>query len=144
MGGTDAGRSGLQKLSRSKRPRATTPALGAALTVTRQDGTQEAAYFHAANPGPRRLVTADFRTEDGRAKVRALVVDADILIENLQKSRGLAKFGLDYASLAALNSRLIYCSITGFLDRPGPYAHRAGYDYIISGHVGADVHHRAG
>jgi len=101
--------------------------------VTRQDGTQEAAYFHAANRG-KASVTADFRTEDGRAKVRALVVDADILIENF-KVGGLAKFGLDYASLAALNSRLIYCSITGF-GQTGPYAHRAGYDYIIQGMSG--------
>ncbi|MCL1628308.1 MULTISPECIES: CaiB/BaiF CoA transferase family protein [Roseinatronobacter] len=101
--------------------------------VTRQDGTQEAAYFHAANRG-KASVTADFRTEDGRDKVRALVADADILIENF-KVGGLAKFGLDYASLAALNPRLIYCSITGF-GQTGPYAHRAGYDYIIQGMSG--------
>ncbi|MBN2761300.1 MAG: CoA transferase, partial [Rhodobacteraceae bacterium] len=101
--------------------------------VTREDGTREAAYFHAANRG-KSSVTADFRTEEGRAKVRALVADADIVIENF-KLGGLAKYGLDYASLSALNPALIYCSITGF-GQTGPYAHRAGYDYIIQGMSG--------
>jgi crotonobetainyl-CoA:carnitine CoA-transferase CaiB-like acyl-CoA transferase len=101
--------------------------------VTRDDGTQEAAYFHATNRG-KRSVTADFRTEAGRAKVLALVSDADILIENF-KVGGLARYGLDYASLSALNPALIYCSITGF-GQTGPYASRAGYDYIIQGMSG--------
>jgi crotonobetainyl-CoA:carnitine CoA-transferase CaiB-like acyl-CoA transferase len=101
--------------------------------VTRADGSREAAYFHAANRG-KASVTADFRTEEGRAKVRALVSDADIVIENF-KVGGLAKYGLDYLSLSALNPRLIYCSITGF-GQTGPYAHRAGYDYIIQGMSG--------
>ncbi len=101
--------------------------------VTREGGTEEAAYFHAANRG-KASVVADFRTEEGRAKVRALIADADILIENF-KVGGLAKYGLDYASLSALNPRLIYCSITGF-GQTGPYAHRAGYDYIIQGMSG--------
>jgi crotonobetainyl-CoA:carnitine CoA-transferase CaiB-like acyl-CoA transferase len=101
--------------------------------VTRADGTQEAAYFHSTNRG-KASVTADFTTVEGQAKVRALVADADVVIENF-KVGGLAKYGLDYASLSALNPRLIYCSITGF-GQTGPYAHRAGYDYIIQGMSG--------
>mgnify|MGYP000323480758 CR=1 FL=1 len=67
-------------------------------------------------------------------ELRRLVRDADILIENF-KVGGLAKYGLDYASLAKENPQLIYCSITGF-GQTGPYAHRAGYDYIIQGMSG--------
>jgi crotonobetainyl-CoA:carnitine CoA-transferase CaiB-like acyl-CoA transferase len=66
--------------------------------------------------------------------VRDLIEDADILIENF-KVGGLRKYGLDYDSLKALNPRLIYCSVTGF-GQDGPYAHRAGYDYIIQGMSG--------
>lgn len=95
-----------------------------------RDGDRSAAYFHAANRG-KRSVTADFRTPEGQAKVRALVAGADVVIENF-KVGGLTKYELDYASLAALNPRLIYCSVTGF-GQTGPYAHRAGYDYIIQG-----------
>ena len=95
-----------------------------------RDGDRSAAYFHAANRG-KRSVTADFRTDEGQALVRDLVANADVLIENF-KVGGLAKYGLDYASLAALNPRLIYCSITGF-GQDGPYAHRPGYDFIIQG-----------
>ena len=98
-----------------------------------REGVPEAAYFHATNRG-KSSVTADFRTEAGLAKTRALIADADIVIENF-KLGGLAKFGLDYASLAADHPRLIYCSITGF-GQTGPYAHRAGYDYIIQGMSG--------
>ena len=92
-----------------------------------------AAYFHSCNRG-KKSVTIDFRTPEGQAQVRELVRDADILIENF-KVGGLEKYGLDYASLAALNPGLIYCSITGF-GQTGPYAHRAGYDYIIQGMSG--------
>ena len=98
-----------------------------------RDGTPVAAYFHSANRG-KRSVTADFRTPEGQARVKALLADADILIENF-KVGGLAKYGLDYASLKAQFPRLIYCSITGF-GQDGPYAHRAGYDYIIQGMSG--------
>ena len=101
--------------------------------VDREDGSRDAAYFHAANRG-KASVTADFTTAEGQAKVRALVASADVVIENF-KVGGLAKYGLDYASLSALNPRLIYCSITGF-GQTGPYAHRAGYDYIIQGMSG--------
>ena len=94
---------------------------------------QSAAYFHGANRG-KRSVAADFRTPQGRARVQDLVRSADVVIENF-KVGGLAKYGLDYASLAKINPRLIYCSITGF-GQTGPYAHRAGYDFIIQGMSG--------
>ena len=96
-------------------------------------GETTAAYFHAANRG-KSSVTADFRTEEGRDLILRLVKDADVLIENF-KVGGLAKYHLDYASLSAVNPRLVYCSITGF-GQTGPYAHRAGYDYIIQGMSG--------
>lgn len=98
-----------------------------------RDGTAEAAYFHATNRG-KSSVTADFRTPEGQEKVRALVSGADVLIENF-KVGGLKKYGLDYNSLASLNPGLVYCSITGF-GQTGPYATRAGYDYIIQGMSG--------
>jgi len=91
---------------------------------------RDAAYFHACNRGKRSIV-ADFRTEEGQEIVRRLVADADILIENF-KVGGLAKYGLDYDSLKEINPKLIYCSITGF-GQDGPYAHRAGYDFMIQG-----------
>ena len=97
------------------------------------EGEEAAAYFHATNRG-KRSVICDFRTPEGQAFVRALVADADILIENF-KVGGLAKYGLDYESLRQVNPRLIYCSVTGF-GQTGPYAHRAGYDYIIQGMSG--------
>ena len=98
-----------------------------------RDGDRSAAYFHATNRG-KSSVTCDFRTAEGQAMVRRLVADADVLIENF-KVGGLAKYGLDHASLRAVNPRLIYCSITGF-GQTGPYAHRAGYDFIIQGMAG--------
>lgn len=98
--------------------------------VTWADGTQDAAYYHATNRG-KRSVIADFATPEGQALVRELVADADVLIENF-KLGGLAKYGLDYASLSAINPRLVYCSITGF-GQDGPYAPRAGYDFIVQG-----------
>jgi len=98
-----------------------------------REGDRSAAYFHAANRG-KTSVIADFRTEEGRQTVRDLVADADILIENF-KLGGLAKYDLDWPSLRQVNPRLIYCSITGF-GQTGPYAHRAGYDYIIQGLCG--------
>ena len=98
-----------------------------------REGDRSAAYVHACNRG-KKSVTADFRAPEGQVFVRDLVRDADILIENF-KVGGLAKYGLDYASLREVNPRLIYCSITGF-GQDGPYAHRAGYDYIIQGMSG--------
>ena len=94
---------------------------------------RSAAYFHATNRG-KKSVTVDFRTPGGQETVRRLVTGADVVIENF-KVGGLAKYGLDYAALSALNPRLICCSITGF-GQTGPYAHRAGYDFIIQGMAG--------
>ena len=99
----------------------------------KHDGEESAAYFHCCNRG-KKSVVIDFRTPEGQAQVRDLVADADVVIENF-KVGGLAKYGLDYASLSALNPRLIYCSITGF-GQTGPYAQRAGYDYIVQGMSG--------
>ncbi len=98
-----------------------------------REGETTAAYFHAANRG-KRSVICDFRTPEGQEFVRELIAEADILIENF-KVGGLAKYGLDYDSLRAVNPRLIYCSVTGF-GQDGPYAHRAGYDYIVQGMSG--------
>lgn len=98
-----------------------------------QGGERSAAYFHATNRG-KRSVTVDFRTPEGQDTVRRLIADADVVIENF-KVGGLAKYGLDYDSLRQVNPRLIYCSITGF-GQDGPYAHRAGYDFIIQGMAG--------
>ena len=94
---------------------------------------RSAAYFHSTNRG-KKSVRVDISTEDGQAQVRDLLKDADILIENF-KVGGLAKYGLDYASLQAAFPKLVYCSITGF-GQTGPYAHRPGYDFIIQGMSG--------
>ncbi|HSH57721.1 MAG TPA: CaiB/BaiF CoA-transferase family protein [Halomonas sp.] len=87
-----------------------------------------AAYYLCANRGKHSLAV-DIASEEGQALVRKLAEGADILLENF-KVGGLAKYGLDYASLHTLNPRLIGCSITGF-GQDGPYAHRAGYDFMI-------------
>ena len=97
------------------------------------EGERAAAYFHCCNRGKRSIV-ADFSTEVGRDIVRRLAQRADVLIENF-KVGGLKKFGLDYESLRELNPRLVYCSVTGF-GQTGPYAERAGYDFLIQGMSG--------
>ena len=96
-------------------------------------GELSAGYFHATNRG-KRSVAVDFESEEGQATIRRLASHADVLLENF-KVGGLAKYGLDYGSLAALNPRLIYCSVTGF-GQDGPYRHRAGYDFMIQGMSG--------
>jgi crotonobetainyl-CoA:carnitine CoA-transferase CaiB-like acyl-CoA transferase len=88
------------------------------------------AYFHSANRG-KRSIEMDFETGEGRRIVRKLAARSDVLIENF-KVGGLAKFGLDYKSLAPECPRLIYCSVTGF-GQDGPYAKRAGYDLMAQG-----------
>ena len=89
-----------------------------------------AAYFLSCNRG-KKSAAIDFGRREGAALVRKLAAEADVLIENF-KVGGLEKFGLDAASLRAANRRLVYASITGF-GQDGPYADRAGYDYIIQG-----------
>ena len=95
---------------------------------------QGAAYFHACNRG-KQSVSVDFTQAEGQAKVRDMVREADIVIENF-KVGSLTRYGLDHTSLLVVNPRLITCSITGF-GQTGPYAPRAGYDYIIQAMGGA-------
>ena len=96
--------------------------------VEREQGDREAAYYHAANRG-KRSVVADFKNADDLRRVRELAAGADVVLENF-KTGTLARFGLDFASLEALNPRLVYCSITGF-GQTGPRAREAGYDFVI-------------
>ena len=88
------------------------------------------AYFHSANRG-KRSIEVDFDSDEGRRIIHKLAARSDVLIENF-KVGGLAKFGLDYKSLAPECPRLIYCSVTGF-GQDGPYAKRAGYDLMAQG-----------
>ena len=90
----------------------------------------ESAYFLGTNRG-KRSVTLNMADTQGQQVIRELVADCDVLIENF-KVGALARYGLDYESLRPLNSRLVYCSITGF-GQDGPYAHKAGYDFMIQG-----------
>ncbi|MFR0715280.1 CoA transferase [Pseudomonas putida] len=94
------------------------------------ESTGEAAYYLSANRN-KRSVTIDFTQPEGQRLVRELAAKSDIVIENF-KVGGLAAYGLDYLSLKAVNPRLIYCSVTGF-GQTGPYAKRAGYDFMIQG-----------
>ncbi|WP_285422712.1 CaiB/BaiF CoA-transferase family protein [Pseudomonas sp. efr-133-TYG-103a] len=96
----------------------------------RGENTSEAAYYLSANRN-KHSVTVDFTRPEGQKLVRELAARSDIVIENF-KVGGLKAYGLDYASLQAQNPRLIYCSITGF-GQTGPYAKRAGYDFMIQG-----------
>ena len=92
--------------------------------------TQEAAYYLGTNRN-KRSVTCDIAQPAGQALIRELVTRCDVFVENF-KVGDMARYGLDYASLKALNPRLVYCSVTGF-GQNGPYAERAGYDYAIQG-----------
>jgi crotonobetainyl-CoA:carnitine CoA-transferase CaiB-like acyl-CoA transferase len=89
-----------------------------------------AAYFHSCNRG-KRSIAVDFETPEGQDLVRRLASQADVVVENF-KVGGLKKYGLDYEGLKQVNPRLVYCSITGF-GQTGPYAARAGYDFMIQG-----------
>jgi len=100
------------------------------LKDTQGNDTTEAAYYLSANRG-KRSVTIDISKPEGQRLVRELAKKSDIVVENYRVGQ-LAKYGLDYAALAALNPKLIYCSITGF-GQTGPYRERAGYDFIIQG-----------
>ncbi len=90
----------------------------------------ESAYFLCTNRN-KQSVALDMATAEGQAQIRALAAQSDIVVENF-KVGGLARYGLDYASLSEINPRLIYCSITGF-GQTGPYAQRPGYDFMIQG-----------
>ncbi|SES30354.1 Crotonobetainyl-CoA:carnitine CoA-transferase CaiB [Vreelandella subterranea] len=91
-------------------------------------GSEESAYYLCANRG-KRSVTVDMAKPEGQALIKQMAADSDVVIENF-KVGGLKKYGLDYANLKALNPGLVYCSITGF-GQESPYAHRAGYDFMI-------------
>lgn len=95
-----------------------------------ENGPGLSTYFMAVNRG-KRSVTIDFTQAAGQQLVREIAARSDVLVENF-KVGGLAKHGLDYHSLRQINPRLVYCSITGF-GQTGPYAHRAGYDFIVQG-----------
>ncbi|MBU9279154.1 CaiB/BaiF CoA transferase family protein [Burkholderia multivorans] len=92
--------------------------------------TAEAAYYLAANRN-KRSVTVDIATPEGQQIVRELAAQSDVVLENYKVGQ-LKKYGLDYTSLRAVKPDLVYCSVTGF-GQTGPYAHRAGYDFIVQG-----------
>jgi crotonobetainyl-CoA:carnitine CoA-transferase CaiB-like acyl-CoA transferase len=99
------------------------------------DGSRgDAAYFLSANRG-KTSVCIDMASAEGQKLIRALAAKSDVVIENF-KVGGLKKYGLDYDSLKTANPKLIYCSITGF-GQDGPYAQRAGYDFMIQGMAGS-------
>lgn len=89
-----------------------------------------AGYYLSANRN-KRSIALDITSPEGQHAVRQIALESDILVENF-KVGGLKKYGLDYESLAALNPKLIYCSITGF-GQTGPYAARPGYDFLVQG-----------
>jgi crotonobetainyl-CoA:carnitine CoA-transferase CaiB-like acyl-CoA transferase len=103
---------------------------GPPFVEAKDGGHLGAAYYHACNRG-KKSVAIDFESADGPRIVRDLAMQSDVLIENF-KHGGLTKYGLDYESLKKVNPRLVYCSITGF-GQTGPYAARAGYDFMIQG-----------
>jgi len=92
--------------------------------------TRDAAYYLACNRGKKSL-TLDIARPEGQAVARALALQSDVVVENF-KVGDLARYGLDYASLAKDNPRLVYCSITGF-GQSGPYRDRPGYDFMVQG-----------
>ncbi|WP_423415505.1 CaiB/BaiF CoA-transferase family protein [Hyphomicrobium sp. B1] len=98
--------------------------------IADDDGPGSAAYFHATNRG-KRSIALDYDSPEGREAAVALAKQADVIIENF-KVGGLAKYDLDYPAIKAINPGVVYCSITGF-GQTGPYAPRAGYDFIVQG-----------
>jgi crotonobetainyl-CoA:carnitine CoA-transferase CaiB-like acyl-CoA transferase len=92
--------------------------------------TAEAAYYLGTNRN-KRSVTCDIAQADGQALIRELARHCDVFVENF-KVGDMARYGLDYASIQAINPRIVYCSVTGF-GQTGPYHERAGYDYAIQG-----------
>lgn len=98
-----------------------------------RDDDKTAAYFHCTNRG-KSSICIDFKKNEELDQLVELISGADVLVENF-KVGGLKKFGLDFETLQKINPRLIYCSVTGF-GQDGPYAHRAGYDFLIQGMSG--------
>ncbi len=96
--------------------------------IERAEGERDAAYFHAANRN-KQSIAIDITRPEGQALIRKLAAQSDVVLENY-KVGGLKKYGLDYDSLREVNPKLVYCSITGF-GQDGPYASRAGYDFMI-------------
>ena len=94
------------------------------------DDANESAYYLSANRN-KRSAAIDLATPEGAALIRRLAAEADVLVENF-KVGGLAKYGLDYAEISAINPAIVYCSITGF-GQTGPYAKRGGYDFVAQG-----------
>ncbi|BBB67724.1 hypothetical protein UNDYM_3471 [Undibacterium sp. YM2] len=94
------------------------------------NNTTEAAYYLAANRG-KQAITVDIATAEGQQIIRELAAKSDVVLENYKVGQ-LKKYGLDYESLKLVKPDLVYCSITGF-GQDGPYAHRAGYDFIVQG-----------
>jgi crotonobetainyl-CoA:carnitine CoA-transferase CaiB-like acyl-CoA transferase len=103
---------------------------GPPFTKKADGGRGDAAYFSACNRN-KRSITVDFASKAGADLLRDLAAKADIIVENFRPG-GLQKYGLDYASIAAINPGIIYCSITGF-GQTGPYSNRPGYDFLIQG-----------
>ena len=103
---------------------------GPPFTSKADGGRGDAAYFSACNRN-KRSITIDFASKAGADLLCGLAKKADIIVENFRPG-GLQKYGLDYASIAAINPGIIYCSITGF-GQTGPYANRPGYDFLIQG-----------
>ena len=98
-----------------------------------EDGSRDSAYYLCANRN-KQSIAVDLAHPEGAALIRRMAAEADIVVENFRVG-GLAKYGLDYTTLSALNPRLIYCSITGF-GQDGPYRGRGGYDFLIQGMSG--------
>ena len=120
----------VPRSSRWKSPTATTRAWGPPFVRTDADARGDSAYFLSANRN-KKSITVDLASADGQKLIRGLAEKSDIVVENY-KVGTLARYGLDYASLSALNPRLVYCSITGF-GQSGPYAPRPGYDFVFQG-----------
>ncbi|HEV3104415.1 MAG TPA: CaiB/BaiF CoA-transferase family protein [Trinickia sp.] len=100
------------------------------LKAANGEDTREAAYYLAANRN-KRSVTVDIATAEGQRIIRELAAKSDVVLENYKVGQ-LSKYGLDYASLKAVKPDIVYCSVTGF-GQTGPYAPRAGYDFIVQG-----------
>lgn len=98
-----------------------------------EDGSRDSAYYLCANRN-KYSIAIDLASSEGGDIIRKLAAQCDIVVENFRVG-GLAKYGLDYASLSAINPKLVYCSITGF-GQDGPYKDRGGYDFLIQGMSG--------